>query len=290
VTTSNQSKLPEDFECVVDLPDDTCAAKQGKLLTTPTHLTCELCGGQVVAIVPSDDDIDMDISDEDADDDDGDYVDEVTVAESESTIKGQTPEEAAAIRAFTGIDNIKNTCRTSTDPEITQFGTWVNENKFIIRDMYMVLQARNFFTSGVNTEKRIMSVIVAQATYIDPYEIPSKVYEFLNFNETLIRRNADRAYEDYTGDTESRVLMWIRLYGNQLGYPKESIDMAIAMWEESDPVYVAVDEKIRAAVWVALTHSKLTNKKINRAAVSRATGVDARTIKRVQDKFAPYFE
>jgi len=295
VSTSNQQPsesssyvVPDDFECIVDLPDNKCAAKKGKFISSDTHLTCEFCGGQVVAIINEPEES-MQVGEEESDDDDGDYVDEVTVSESEM-LAGRTPEESAAALAFTAIDNIKNICRTSPDTDIQQFGEWVDSNKFQIRDIYMILFAKDFFSLGQSKERRVMGIIVAYATYIDKFEILGKVYDFLNFNETMSRKDADRVYEEYTGDTESRVLMWIRIYGDQLKVEKEIIRTAIEMWETAEPVYVATDEQIRAVVWLMLTRSKITGKKFNRAALSRATGFDSRTIAKVQNKFEPYFE
>ena len=61
-----------------------------------TLITYEFCGGQVVAIINEPEES-MQVGEEESDDDDGDYVDEVTVSESEM-LAGRTPEEAAAGR------------------------------------------------------------------------------------------------------------------------------------------------------------------------------------------------
>jgi uncharacterized protein (UPF0335 family) len=66
--------------------------------------------------------------------------------------------------------------------------------------------------------------------------------------------------------------------------------MAVELWDSADPLYVSAEDQVRAVVWLELTKSKLEGTKINRAALSRSTGFDARVISRVVKTYKVYFD
>ena len=290
MNTSEQFELPTNFECPADIPDSSCGAKNDKTAETESNVVCLVCDAVLGGLFEKTEQDGMQFAQgEESDDDEGDFKDEVTVAEGDVTFS-QTPEQEAEKFAMTGLDNIKNPAIASKDPDIRAFGEWVQERRFQLRDIYVVLRFRDFFSTGITKERRMMIIVVMFATYREPFNIKKKVFDSLNMPEQGIRRLADRAYEDYTGDTQSRMLMHIRSYGKRLGIGEEVITAAVEYWDSADPVYVPVDEQVRAVVWVMLMNQKLTGKKFNKAETARNTPFDSRTLSKVAKKYEVYFE
>lgn len=290
MSTSTPYEPPSDFECPADIPDSSCGAKNDKIAETDANLVCTVCDAILGGLFEVKEEDGMVFAEGDESDDDGDaFQDEVTVAEGDVEFT-QTPEQEAESFAMTGLDNIKNPAMVSEDPHIRAFGAWVQERRFQLRDIYVVLRFRDFFSTGITKERRMMIIVVMYATYREPFNIEKKVFDFFNMPEQGIRRMADRAYEDYTGDTESRMLMHIRSYGKRLEIQADVITAAVEYWESADPVYVPVDEQIRAVVWLMLMNQKITGKKFNKADTARKTPFDARTLAKVAKKYEVYFE
>lgn len=290
MNTSEQFELPTDFECPADIADSSCGARNNNITETGSNVVCLVCDAVLGGLFEKTEEDGMQFAEGDeSDDDDGDFQDEVTVAEGEVTVTS-TPEQQAEKYAMEGLDIIKDPARISKDAEVKAFGEWVHERRFQIRDIYVVLRFRDFFSTGITKPKRMMIITVMYATYKEPFNIEKKVFDFLNMPEQGIRRMADRAYEDYTGDTQSRMLMHIRSYGKRLGIGQEVITAAVEYWDSADPVYVPVDEQVRAVVWLMLMNQKLTGKKFNKAETARNTPFDARTLSKVAKKYEVYFE
>jgi len=290
VSTSIPFETPTDFECPADISDSKCGAKNGKVSETNANVVCDVCDSVLGGLFEQTEQDGMSFAEgEESDDDEGDFKDEVTVAEGDVTFTA-TVEQSAEKYAMDGLDMIKNQSRISKDPEISAFGEWVQERRFQLRDVYVVLRFRDFFSTGITKPRRLMIVTVMYATYREPFNIPKKVFDFLNMPEQGIRRMADRAYEDYTGDTQSRILMHIRSYGRRLEVPENVVTAAVEFWESADPVYVAADEQVKAVVWVMLMNQKLTGNKFNKAKTARNTPFDARTLSKVAKKYEVYFE
>lgn len=289
MNTSGQRKLPEDFECGFDLPDSECSAVQKEWSQTDTHVTCWKCGVNLFPLSERDVDGETFTDDADADDDESDYVDEVTVSEAEMD-NNFTPEEQRSLRAFRAIDEIKAKCRISSTQSVKQFGEFVHGNRFDIHGMYIILQEnKNFFRSSALI-RRLFIISVTHARYTEDYEPTLAVYEHFSYDKTRIDKMADRAFEEYTGREQPRVLMWMNLYGRKFGFAPEVVTMAIEMWDAADPVYVAAEDQVRAVVWLALTKKKMDKEKFTYSSLSKLTGFDSRVISRVSKVYAPYFE
>ena len=290
MNTSEQFELPYDFECPADFSDSSCGARNNKIAETDSDVVCTVCDALLGGLFEKTEQDGMQFAEGDeSDDDEGDFQDEVTVAEGDVEFSA-TPEQKAEKYAMEGLDIIKNPARVSKDAEIREFGEWVHERRFQLRDVYVVLRMRDFFSTGITKPRRMMIVTVMYATYSEPFNIKKKVFDFLNMAEQGTRRMADRAYEDYTGDTQSRILMHIRSYGKRLGVVKEVITAAVEYWDSADPIYVAVDEQVRAVVWLMLMNQKITGEKFNKADTARKTPFDARTLAKVAKKYEVYFE
>ena len=290
MSTSEQFELPTDFECPADIADASCGARNNNITETESNVVCLVCDAVLGGLFEQTQQDGMQFAEGDeSDDDEGDFQDEVTVAEGDVTFTASA-EQRAETYAMDGLDIIKNAARVSKDAEISAFGEWVQERRFQLRDVYVVLHSRDFFSTGITKPRRMMIITVMYATYKEPFNIEKKVFDFLNMPEQGIRRMADRAYEDYTGDTQSRMLMHIRSYGMRLGIGQEVITAAVEYWDSADPVYVPVDEQVRAVVWLMLMNQKLTGKKFNKAETARNTPFDARTLSKVAKKYEVYFE
>ena len=288
MNSSSKRELPDDFECSLDLPDAECSAVQKQWSQNDTHVTCWKCGLNLFELSEREDGAEFS-DDADTDDDESDFVDEVTVAQADVDVI-RTPEEAVAIRGMEGLDTIKASCRISPIESVQKFGEWVHRNRFEIQGMYVVLQLnKNFFRSS-SMERRMFVIAISHARFIDQYEVPIEVYEHFDFDAVKINKMSERAFEEYTGKEQPRVLMWMQLYGRNMDFADDVIKMAIDMWDSADPVYVAAEDQVRALVWLALTEAKMAGKKIVYSALSKRSGFDSRVISRVAKVYAPYFE
>jgi hypothetical protein len=199
VSTSPAFEPPSDFECPADIADATCGALNNNVTETEASVVCLVCDSVLGGLFEQTEEDGMQFAEGDeSDDDEGDFQDEVTVAEGDVEFSS-TPEQLAEKTAMDGLDIIKNQAMVSEDDEIREFGQWVQERRFQLRDIYVVLRFRDFFSTGITKPRRMMIITVMYATYREPFNIVKKVFDFLNMPEQGIRRMADRAYEDYTG-------------------------------------------------------------------------------------------
>lgn len=291
MNTSSSRKLTEDFECSLGLADKDCSAHKKEWSQTDTHVTCWKCGLNLFPLNDSDETIEVLPDDADSDDDESDYKDEVTVAQAEVQTT-RTPEESRSIRAMEGLDEIKNKCRISPIKEVQNFGSWVQSNRFELQTFYNILQGNKRFFPGtaVPMERRMFIVCNAYARYIDDLNIPQSVYDVFSFDSSRIDKQADRAFEEYTGRDQPRIILWIQIYARKMGYGPDVVSMALEMWDAADPVYVAAQDQVRAVVWLELTKKKMTGERFTFSGLSKKTGFDSRVISRVVKAYSPYFD
>jgi len=288
--TSNHYNLPEDFECPISAPETTCGAYTDELLKGEGEIHCGVCNVFLFTNLHLDEDEVVEIE-ADSDDEESDYVDDVTVSESEIDIDS-TPEEERASRAMKGLDVIKNRLRADESIVLQNLGDFIQEYRFKIQMTYILVQeSKKFFTGNLPPmPERMFIVTVAYCKYIDPYEIPDEAYEALTFNKNKIEKIATRFFEEYAGKEQPRIITWMKTYGRSFKYTPDVIKMAVDLWDAADPVYVVAEDQVRAVVWLELTKHKLDKTKINMAALARATGFDSRVISRVVKKYKVYFE
>lgn len=289
---TSEKQLSKEFECHIDLPNDTCGAHQELWYDTEHGIFCSTCQVKLFANIGEDFEETMQAGEDSEDDDeDGNYVDEVSVSATEFEVKTQTPEQRLEISIMTALDEIKNKLRKSSE-ELQLLGQWVHENRFNLRQLYVILQTQHNFFPGrkVTLQKRAVILIDTYATFISQYEVPDSFYEIMTLDRKKISEDSERMYKEYTGKNESLVLFYIETYARQMEYEPQITDLAKDLWTSAEPIYVNAKENVRALVWLYLTHNKVTGKKVNRAAISRLTGIDSRTLKRVQDRYQSYFE
>lgn len=287
---TSKIELLDDFECHYELPDSQCGAKNDSFYDTDQGISCTICQVTVETKMGDTEDDVMQSGDEGGDDDDEDFIDDVTVQQSEMTVNW-TPEQVMENSIMTALDTVKNGIRTSNNQSLQVFGEWIHKNRFDLRQLYVIAQTQsNFFTLGDTMANRAGVLVVTYATFVNKQDIPDSFFEMFSKSKTAISDSSERLYKEYSGKKEPLVLFYIKTYGRQLQYDGEVIDLASELWTSAEPIYVNAKESLRGLVWVVLTNSKVTGKKINRARVSRITGVDTRTIKRIQDKYEHYFK
>jgi hypothetical protein len=276
----------------MDLPDKSCGAKQGKWIEGETAFSCEICNSVLFPNYHIGEEEDMSLAeDSESDDTEDEYIDDVTVSQSEIILE-QTPEEQRATRAMKGIDVIKDRLRNQNSITLQDFGQYIHDNRFSIQFTYIVVQENKQFykTTSVSMPFRMFVTTVAYAKYINQYDVPLEAYEVFDHDSVRINKIADRFYEEYTGKDQPRIVTWILTYGRSFKYSEKVIAMAVELWDSADPLYVSAEDQVRAVVWLELTKSKLEGTKINRAALSRSTGFDARVISRVVKTYKVYFD
>jgi len=289
---TSEKQLSEDFECHIDLPDESCGAHQESWYDSDQGISCATCQVKLFANIGEDFEETMQAGEDSEDEtEDDDYVDDVSVSETEFEVKTLTPEQRLEISIMTALDEIKNKLRKSSE-ELQLLGQWVHENRFNLRQLYVIIQTNHNFFPGRRTtlQKRAVILIDSYSTFMAPYEVPDSFYKVLNLDRKKIAEESERLYKEYTGKNESLILFYIENYARQMNYESQVTDLAKDLWTSAEPIYVNVKENIRALVWLYLTHNKVTGEKVNRAAISRLTGIDSRTLKRVQDKYQSYFE
>ena len=276
----------------MDLPDKDCGAKQEKWIEGETAFSCEVCNSVLFPNFHIGEDEDMSLAeDSESDDTEEEYIDDVTVSQSEIIIEA-TPEEQRATRAMKGIDVVKDRLRNQQSSTLQDFGQYIHENRFAIQFTYIVVQeSKQFYkTTAISMPFRMFVTVVTYAKYINQYDIPQEAYEVFDYDSVRINKMADRFYEEYTGKDQPRIITWIRTYGRSFKYSEKVVAMAIELWDSADPLYVAAEDQVRAVVWLELTKNKLEGTKINRAALSRSTGFDSRVISRVVKTYKVYFD
>lgn len=276
----------------MDMPDKDCGAKQSKWIQGETAFSCEVCNVVLFPNFHIGEEEDASLSeDSESDDTEEEYIDDVTVSQSEIQIDS-TPEEQRATRAMKGIDVVKDRLKNENSSTLQDFGQYIHENRFAIQFTYLVVQENKQFykTTSLSMPFRMFVTIVAYAKYINQYQIPPEAYELLDHDSVRINKIADQFYEEYTGKDQPRIITWIRTYGRSFKYSDKIIAMAIELWDSADPLYVSAEDQVRAVVWLELTKSKLEGTRINRAALSRSTGFDSRVISRVVKTYKVYFD
>lgn len=286
--TSNHYKLPEDFECPISLPEAVCGAYTNQFLEGEGEINCQVCNVFLFNNLHLEEEEVVEVGEE-SDDEETDYIDDVTVSESEIDIDS-TPEEERAGRAMKGLDVIKNRLRVETEDPLQNFGDFVHTHRFKIQFTYLVVQEAKKFFTGLPMPERMFVVTVVYCKFIEPYEIPERAYEVLNYDKNKINKIATRFFEEYAGKEQPRIITWMKTYGRSFKYSPEVIKMAVELWDAADPIYVVAEDQVRAVVWLELTKHKINNTKINMAALARATGFDSRVISRVVKKYKVYFE
>lgn len=276
----------------MDLPDKDCGAKQGKWVEGETAYSCEVCNSILFPNFHIGEEEDSSLAeDSESDDTEEEFIDDVTVSQSEIIIEA-TPEEQRATRAMEGIDVVKDRLRNENSITLQDFAQYIHENRFSIQFTYIVVQENKQFykTTAISMPFRMFVTAVAYAKYINRYDIPPEAYEVFDYDSVRINKMADRFYEEYTGKNQPRIITWIRTYGRSFKYSDKVIAMAVELWDSADPLYVAAEDQVRAVVWLELTKNKLEGKKINRTALARSTGFDARVISRVVKTYKVYFD
>lgn len=276
----------------MDLPDKDCGAKQGKWVEGETAYSCEVCNSILFPNFHIGEEEDSSLAeDSESDDTEEEFIDDVTVSQSEIIIEA-TPEEQRATRAMEGIDVVKDRLRNENSITLQDFAQYIHENRFSIQFTYIVVQENKQFykTTAISMPFRMFVTAVAYAKYINRYDIPPEAYEVFDYDSVRINKMADRFYEEYTGKNQPRIITWIRIYGRSFKYSDKVIAMAVELWDSADPLYVAAEDQVRAVVWLELTKNKLEGKKINRTALARSTGFDARVISRVVKTYKVYFD
>jgi hypothetical protein len=286
---TSEIELSEDFECHYDLPATKCGATQKSFFEAEEGSACAVC--QVIIFSKLGEDTEsMQVGDDGGGDDEEDFVDDVTTQQSDM-LTNWTPRQRMENEIMNDLDVLKGRINTSNNEALQAFGAWIHINRFELRDLYVVVQSQhNFFPIGVTRDMRTVVLVITYATYMNTQDIPEELFELTSLPRKKCMIQSEALYIEYTGKGESLILFYITNYARQLGYDEETTDLAKELWVSAEPIYVNANDSIRGLVWLILTHRKVTGEKINRAQVSRLTKVDPRTIKRVQDKYEPYFQ
>jgi hypothetical protein len=292
-TTSRPSDLPPDFECYLDLPDEECAAIQDKTQTAEKSgiVSCSLCGyiiKQSREETPDDGTGDI-IDIEDDEDTDGATGEATSVGGGLEVAKDWTESERLKYPFLDALSSLQKRSELLGYAEAEEFSAYIRENKMDIVPFYMELMGDGFFSSGITIVERAMVMTVVHRLKMGKMTTPQSIMSDLNYEPGRIREMVSRALRVLSGEEESEVIQFMRVYAPKLSVPESVLTEAIEYFREAGAPPVARSAQVKAVVWLALTMEVSTVKKFNASEISRLTGINRRAISEVRKEYADFF-
>jgi hypothetical protein len=279
--------LPDDFECLIGVPDDACGAINGKIRYNPPDYSCQVCG----LILHTETDIEADTDSDytpagdgrDGDDeDDGEDADMAPVSQEE---KESSPREQMAAAAYKTIRGVIDEMLESDNPSYNAYVTFLANNIDELVSFYMLFTKYGPYAVIERPSSLSLAIMQCTVAYMMMEEKQVRftaLADFLGVREKELLSVAIQHIETHKGEEYEKGVYLMEVYYREIGLPENFLRPARQLWPRiSQPIGALLD---RIVAYLA-AYGRANGINLTVSAVSRSTSISRATLGRLIDHY-----